>query len=41
VFLGDPEAGEPAIAEWVAGTGLSAAELVTVVGQRSIREWAE
>ncbi len=41
VFLGDPEAGEPGIADWVTATGLSAAELVTVVGQRSVREWVE
>jgi len=40
VFLGDPEAGEPGIAEWVTATGLSAPELVTVVGQRSVRGWA-
>lgn len=41
VFLGDHEAGEPGIADWVTATGLSAAELVTVVGQRSVREWVE
>ena len=39
VFLGDPAAGEPGIGEWVTATGLGAAELVTVVGQRSVREW--
>jgi len=41
VFLGDPQAGEPVIAEWVGATGLGAAELITVVGQRSLREWVE
>ena len=39
VFFGDPSRGEPSIAEWVAATGLTAAELVTTVGLRSHREW--
>jgi len=38
VFFGDPEAGEPSVAEWVAETGLTAAEIVTAVGLRAVRE---
>ncbi len=38
VFFGDPARSEPDLAEWVAATGLDAAELVTLVGQRSFRE---
>ncbi|WP_307858531.1 alanine racemase C-terminal domain-containing protein [Microbacterium flavescens] len=38
VFFGDPGAGEPSIAEWVALTGLRADELVTAVGLRATRE---
>lgn len=38
VFFGDPDAGEPSIAEWVEATGLTAREIVTIVGLRAIRE---
>ena len=38
VFFGDPDAGEPPLAEWVAATGLTARELVTTVGLRAVRE---
>lgn len=38
LFLGDPARGEPSLAEWVRATGLSAAELVTTVGLRAVRE---
>jgi alanine racemase len=38
VFFGDPDAGEPSIAEWVEATGLTAREIVTTVGLRTIRE---
>ncbi|MNL57989.1 hypothetical protein D3C87_1815880 [compost metagenome] len=38
LFLGDPADGEPSLVEWEAVTGLTAAELVTVIGLRAIRE---
>lgn len=38
VFFGDPDRGEPALAEWAAATGLTSAELVTAVGLRAMRE---
>lgn len=38
VFFGDPDAGEPSIAEWVDATGLTVREMVTTVGLRSLRE---
>jgi alanine racemase len=37
LFLGDPSADEPGLGEWTAATGLTAGELVTVVGRRSER----
>ena len=40
LFLGDPALGEPSLADWVGATGLVAAELITMVGLRSIREEA-
>jgi len=40
LFLGDPAAGEPSLAEWVRATGLFPSELITTVGLRSIREEA-
>ncbi|WP_127474996.1 alanine racemase C-terminal domain-containing protein [Microbacterium sulfonylureivorans] len=40
VFFGDPRHDEPSLAEWVAATGLEAAELVTAVGLRATREHA-
>jgi alanine racemase len=40
-FFGDPATGVPAIGEWVAATGLSAAEILTTVGLRATREWTE
>lgn len=40
LFLGDPGADEPSLAAWVAATGLGAAELLTTVGLRAIREEA-
>lgn len=38
VFLGDPAVPEPSLHEWMQVSGLSAAELVTPVGLRAIRE---
>lgn len=38
VFLGDPERGEPGIAQWQQHTGLSALELLLPIGQRCNRE---
>jgi alanine racemase len=38
VFFGDPAAGEPSLTEWVAETGLTAAEIVTAVGLHAVRE---
>jgi alanine racemase len=38
VFFGDPDAGEPPLAAWVAATGLTARELVTAVGLHALRE---
>lgn len=37
VFFGDPARGEPSLADWVAATGFTAAEVVTIVGQRATR----
>lgn len=37
VFFGDPSRGEPALADWVSATGFTAAEIVTIVGQRATR----
>ncbi|MCR2761938.1 alanine racemase [Microbacterium sp. zg.B48] len=39
LFFGDPADGAPALTEWTAATGLSAAELVTAVGLRAGREY--
>ena len=39
VFFGDPGDGAPALSEWTAASGLTAAELVTAVGLRSDREY--
>ena len=39
VFFGDPARREPGVGEWVEATGLTALELVTVVGLRALREW--
>jgi len=39
VYLGDPARGEPGIADWITATGLGAAELIAVVGQRASREY--
>ncbi|MDR7186122.1 alanine racemase [Microbacterium trichothecenolyticum] len=38
LFLGDPADGEPSLADWVRETGLTAGELVTMVGLRAGRE---
>lgn len=38
LFLGDDDAGEPALAEWVRITGWTASELITAVGLRAMRE---
>lgn len=38
LFLGDPAEGEPSLADWVRETGLTAGELVTMVGLRAGRE---
>ncbi len=38
VFFGDPARGEPALAEWVAATGMSASELIIAVGLHAVRE---
>lgn len=40
LFLGDPARDEPSLDEWVRATGLTAGELVTMVGLRAIREEA-
>ena len=40
LFLGDPAHGEPSLHEWVRATGLTAGELITMVGLRAIREEA-
>lgn len=40
LFLGDPAAGEPSLADWVRATGLFGFELITTVGLRAIREEA-
>ncbi|WP_375384305.1 alanine racemase C-terminal domain-containing protein [uncultured Microbacterium sp.] len=37
-FFGDTTAGEPSLADWVAATGWTAAELVTAVGRLTMRE---
>lgn len=38
VFLGDPDRGEPSIAEWMQITGMQAEELVAPLGLRARRE---
>ena len=38
VFFGDPAVGEPAVREWAPATGLRAAEIVTAIGRRALRE---
>lgn len=38
LFLGDPAQGEPSLVEWTRASGLDAAELITTVGLRAIRE---
>ncbi|MFE4725692.1 alanine racemase C-terminal domain-containing protein [Microbacterium sp. NPDC056736] len=38
LFLGDPGAGEPSLADWVRVTGLRSSELITTVGLRALRE---
>lgn len=38
LFLGDPGAGEPSLADWVRATGLRSSELITTVGLRALRE---
>ena len=40
LFLGDPTRGEPSLEEWVSATGLTAGELVTMVGLRALRQEA-
>ncbi|WP_374978059.1 alanine racemase C-terminal domain-containing protein [Microbacterium trichothecenolyticum] len=40
LFLGDPAQDEPSLDEWVRATGLTAGELVTMVGLRAIRQEA-
>ncbi len=39
VLLGDPDRGEPALAEWFEPTGESAAPLLAAVGRRARREY--
>ncbi len=36
-FFGDPAAGDPSLSEWTDATGLSAAEIVAIVGARADR----
>ncbi|WJL95515.1 alanine racemase C-terminal domain-containing protein [Microbacterium sp. ET2] len=38
VFFGDPDQGEPALGSWTAATGLSADEIVAIVGVAARRE---
>jgi alanine racemase len=38
-FFGDPATGAPAVAEWTAATGMTAAEIVTAIGLHSPREY--
>ncbi|MBB6391946.1 alanine racemase C-terminal domain-containing protein [Microbacterium thalassium] len=38
VFFGDPRAAAPSLAPWEAGSGLSAGEIVAVIGARALRE---
>jgi alanine racemase len=38
VFFGDARLGEPSIADWARGSGLSEKEIVTAVGRRARRE---
>ena len=38
IFLGDPQRGEPSIAEWQRITGMSAEELIVQIGNRARRE---
>lgn len=40
LFLGDPAQGEPSLADWVRATGLTAGELITMVGLRAVRREA-
>ena len=40
LFLGDPARDEPSLGEWVRATGLTAGELITMVGLRAIRQEA-
>ncbi|TQM28246.1 alanine racemase-like protein [Microbacterium kyungheense] len=40
LFLGDPAAGEPSLGDWMDATDLQAAELITMIGLRAIREEA-
>jgi alanine racemase len=40
LFLGDPAAGEPSLGDWMDATDLRAAELITMIGLRAIREEA-
>lgn len=37
VYFGDPAAGDPALRDWTAATGLQAAEIVSLVGARARR----
>ncbi len=39
-FFGDPAAGDPSLSEWTDATGLSAAEIVAIVGARADRRVA-
>ncbi len=39
VFFGAPSASAPAVADWSAATGMTAAELVTAVGLHNVREY--
>lgn len=41
VFFGDPDRGEPSLSSWISVTGLTGAELVTMVGLRATREVVE
>lgn len=38
VFFGDPAAGDPALGDWCAATGMDAPEIVAMAGLRAIRE---
>lgn len=41
VFFGDPASDEPSLGDWVLATGLTAAEIITTIGQRATREYTE